>query len=132
MKSKTFYNILIGQAFALNKFVIAIFYFNQAYDTTWRGGILETLHFQNITGQMSKFIANLLAHRFFKVRVETECLNKMEQEEGVPHSSVLSVTCFAQTINIVLGCACKGVKISLYLDDFVMFTTSNNLPSTEW
>ena len=72
-----------------------------------------------------------MENRYFKVRVGTEYSNRMKQEEGVPQGSVLSVTCFALAINTIPGCACEGVNTSLYVDDFVIFTTSNHLPSAE-
>ena len=43
----------IRNAFITGKLLIAIFYIEKAYDTTWRRGILESLHMHNIKGRLS-------------------------------------------------------------------------------
>ena len=55
----------------------------------------------------------------------------MIQEEGVPQGSVLSVTCFALAINSLPQCTTEGVRSSLYVDDFVIYTASNHMPAAE-
>ena len=55
----------------------------------------------------------------------------MAEEEAVPQSNVLSVTCFALAINTLPDYVARGVGTSLYVGNFAMLTSSKNLPSAE-
>ena len=122
----------IRKAFAMRKSVIAVFFdIEKAYDTTWRRGILEALCEYDIKGRMGNFIKQFLKERYFKVRIGTETSERIEQEEGVPQGSVLSVTCFALAINTLPKCVTEGVSASLYVDDFIIYSSSRQLPSAE-
>ena len=49
--------------------------------------------------------------------------------EGVPRGSVLSVLCFALTINNIVTAVPDGVSCSLYLDYLGLYLSGSNLRS---
>ena len=101
---------------------IGVFFdLEKAYDTTWRGGIIQEFHKMGIRGNMIKFINEFLSDRFLKVRVGDSVSKRYKQEEGVPQGSVLSVTCFSVAINKIVEAVCPPVKCSLFVDDFALY-----------
>ena len=116
----------ICEAFISKKHHISIFFdLEKAYDTTWRFGILRTLHELGFRGELPLFIQSFLANRTFKVKVGNSFSSLHSQEEGVPQGSVLSVTLFALSINDIASVIPKDVMSSLFVDDLsVSFSAS--------
>ena len=56
----------------------------------------------------------------FKISVGTTLSDLQGQEEGVPQGSILSVTLFSITINIIVKDLNQDVECSLYVDDFLI------------
>ena len=53
------------------------------------------------------------------------------QEQGVPHGSILSVTLFSLKINNIVKYLNPGVDCSLYVDDFLICHRSKNMNTIE-
>ena len=111
----------IRDAFLNKQEVVSIFFdLEKAYDTTWKYGILKDLHEAGLRGRMPIFISKFLDNRNFRVRIGSTFSDPFEQEMGVPHGSILSVTLFSLKINSLAKVLSKDVEGSLYVDDFLM------------
>ena len=108
----------ICESFASKQHHVTIFFdLEKAYDTTWRHGILKTIHQVGLRGELPLFIKAFLAHRLFQVKVGNTLSEKKCQQEGVPQGSVLSVTLFALSINGVSSVIPRDVLHTLFVDD---------------
>jgi len=122
----------IMQALSRREHLVCVFFdMKKAYDTTWRYGILKRLHEIGIRGHMAFYIKNFLSDRKFQTRVGAISSEWHTQEEGVPQGSVLSCCLFALAIDGITTCLPHGVKCSLYVDDFMIYTTAARLQSAE-
>jgi len=122
----------ILHALSRREHLVCVFFdMKKAYDTTWRYGILKRLYELGIRGHMALFINNFLSHRQFQTRIGTASSEWHSQEEGVPQGSVLSCCLFALAIDGITTCLPHGVKCSLYVDDFMIYTTAARLQSAE-
>jgi len=122
----------IHTAFAERKYLLCVFFdISKAYDTAWRYMILKTMYESGINGHMAKYIENFLRERTFYTRINNAVSDTVIQEEGVPQGSVLSCSLFTLAINSIAECLPVDVKYSLYVDDFMIYSTSANLPSLE-
>ncbi|MEO1419301.1 MAG: reverse transcriptase family protein, partial [Bacteroidota bacterium] len=109
----------ICKAFACKHHHVSVFFdLEKAYDTTWRHGILKTIHSCGIRGEMALFLKAFISSRQFQVRVGSTLSDIMSQEEGVPQGSVLSVTLFALAINGIASVVPSGILSTLFVDDF--------------
>ena len=102
----------ICEAFANKKRHISVF-----FDTTWRYGILRTIHEVGLRGELPMFIKSFLSNRRFKVRCGNSLSSFHNQEEGVPQGSVLSVTLFALSVNGISSVIPCEVMHTLFVDD---------------
>ena len=117
-------------AFENGKFVVAVFlYLKKAYDTTWKCGVLRKLFYLGFCGHLPIFISHLLSNHTFRVRVGDTLSPSLDQIEGVPHGSILSVLCFVLAINNIVTAVLNGVHCSLYIDDFVLYLIGSTLLS---
>lgn len=117
----------IREAFARSHHVYAIFFdMEKAYDTAWRGGMLQAMHVAGLKGNLPLFVKSFLSNRRMTVRIGETVSNEYEQFEGVPQGSVLSCTCFALVINGLPSILPSHVDSSLYVDDFTIFASSNS------
>ena len=118
----------ISTSFALRQHLIAIFFdIEKAYDTTWRHGILRTLHSWGYRGHLPHFLSNFLSNRSFRIRLGRIMSDSHPLENGVPQGSVLSVTLFAIAINGIVSAVREPVKASLFVDDFAIYCSSRNI-----
>jgi len=111
--------------------VCVLFDMQKAYDTAWRYGILKTLHDWNLRGEIAHYISNFLSYRTFRTKIGQTLSRQFNQNEGVPQGSVLSCTLFMVAINGVVARLPRGVKASLYVDDLMIYSTSNYIPALE-
>ena len=122
----------ILDAFSRKEHTIAVFFdIKKAYDTAWRHNILETIHKAGIRGNLAYFIKNFLNTRKFKTQIGAIQSDEVEQEQGVPQGSVLSCTLFLLAINGIITNLPADVKAALYVDDLVIYSSSNNINSIE-
>ena len=118
----------IQNGFREKKHTTAVFFdLEKAYDTVWRSEILNSLYRMGLRGNLPIFIENFLSSRKFCVRVGASHSDYVEQKEGLPQGSVLSVTCFAIAINDIPSQLSADVQSTLYVDDFAIFTSAVNL-----
>ena len=75
-----------------------------AYDTTWRYGILKDLHDLGLKGRLPLFIQSVLEDCTIQVRVGFTLSDLYDQEQGVPQGSILSTTLFNIKINNIVTC----------------------------
>lgn len=119
-------------AFARRECTLCVFFdIAKAYDTTWRHGILATVHELGIRGPLALFIKNFLHRRSFCTRVGSVCSDARVQEEGVPQGSVLSCTLFSLAINGIVSRLPPDVRASLYVDDLMIYSSSSHIPALE-
>ena len=98
----------------------------KAYDTIWRRTILENMKKQQLTGNLPGFIQEFLKERTFQVRLQGEFSETLTLENGIPQGSVLSSSLFALGINNIIKALPKGIRNSLYVDDFCVYFASKN------
>jgi potassium voltage-gated channel Eag-related subfamily H protein 8 len=126
----------ICDAFINNEHAVSIFFnFKKAYDTTWRYGILRDLHGMGLRGNLPMFVSNFLTERQFKVRLGSAYSNLYDQENGVPHGSILLVTLFSIKINSLAQVLKNDIESCLlvHVDDFGIsyMYCSKNMASIE-
>jgi Reverse transcriptase (RNA-dependent DNA polymerase) len=122
----------INDAFLTKQHVVAILFdLEKAYDTTWRYGILRTVHSWGIRGHLPTFITHFLTERHFRVRVGNVLSRSIYQENGVPQGSVLSVVLFEISINSITACIKKPAVSLLFVDDLTMLCRASYLSSVE-
>ena len=103
----------ISVVFENAKFILAVFFdLQKSYNTTWKRGILRKLLSLGFCGHLPIFIRNLLTDRTFRFQVEDTLSTSLDQVEGVPEDSVLSVLCFALSINDIVTAVPGGVSCS--------------------
>ena len=71
----------------------------KAFDMIWRAEILNYLHETLLRENLPMSVLNLLSKKKFWVRVGASHSEYTDQEEGLLHGSIVSITCFATTIN---------------------------------
>ena len=122
----------IRDAFIEKEHCVAIFFdLENAYDTTWKYGIMKDLHDIGLRGRLPNFISNFLSDRSFNVQIGSTLSDTFEQEQGVPQGSILSPTLFNIKINNIVKCV-NDTDSSLYVDDFGIFYKSKNMEIIEF
>ena len=94
----------------------------KAYDTTWRYGILHTLHGWGLRGNLLQFLKSFLALRTFRVRIGSALSDLWTQKNGIPQGSVLSCILFAVAINGIADGVHPSIERALYVDDLSIVT----------
>lgn len=123
---------VIQEAFARHEHLLCVFFdMRKAYDTTWNYGILRKMHQIGIRGHLAYYIQNFLKDRRFFTKVGQYTSSLREQEEGVPQGSVMSCCLFALAINDITANLPRDVQQSLYVDDFMIYSSSAYLPVLE-
>ncbi|GFW87122.1 probable RNA-directed DNA polymerase from transposon X-element [Trichonephila clavipes] len=108
----------IRDAFVRRNHLVSLFFdIEKAYDRTWRYGILRNIYDFGLRGNLPIFIFNFLAVRYFKVRIGHSSSFNFIQDQGVPQSSVLSVTLFNIHMSNILHQLPPSVRGILYVDD---------------
>ncbi|GFU33749.1 probable RNA-directed DNA polymerase from transposon X-element [Trichonephila clavipes] len=108
----------IRDAFVKRNHLVSLFFnIEKAYDRTWRYGILRNMYDFGLKGNLPIFIFNFLAVRYFNVRIAHSSSHKFMQDQGVPQSSVLSVTLFNIHMSSILHHLPPSVQGMLYIDD---------------
>ena len=116
----------IEKGFHNKKHTVAVFFdLEKAYDTVWRAEILNSLYEMGLRGNLPKFIENFLTDCQFCVRIGACHSEYVKQEEGLPQGSVLSVTCFAITINDIVKQLSTEVQCTV--NDFAIFISARNV-----
>ena len=80
-----------------------------------------------LRGSLPAFAEDFMSDRKFCVRVGASHSDYLDQEEGLPQGSVLSVTLFAIAIDNITMQLGPQVSCTLYVDDFTIFISSTNL-----
>jgi hypothetical protein len=118
----------IQNSFLLRQHLVAVFLdLEKAYETTWRCGILRTLHRWNLRGRLPLFLSNFFQDRYFRVRLGSVLYARYSQENGVPQRSMLSVTLFAIAISGMVNAVGPSVATSLY-DAAIFYSSRNTVP----
>ncbi|GFW28623.1 probable RNA-directed DNA polymerase from transposon X-element [Trichonephila clavipes] len=105
-------------AFVKRNHLVSFFFdIEKAYDRTWRYGILRNMYDFGLRGNIPIFIFNFLAVRYFNVRIGHSSSHKFMQDQGVPQSSVLSVTLFNIQMSSILHQLPPSVRGMLYVDN---------------
>ena len=112
-----------------NHVVSVFFYLEKAYDTLWKHGVIRNLH--KAGGKCLCLFKIFLSNRVFRVCLGSVCSNIHEQEMGVPQGSILSVTLFILKINSIANLIPSSFKKSLFVDDFSIRSSSQNMASKE-
>ena len=122
----------ISQAFSRKQKILAVsFDLEKAYDTTWKWGILDSLHKMGLRGRLPKFIANFLKDRKFKIQIGNHLSEEKQLRQGLPQGAVESCDLFKIAINDILKEIPEDIKGSLYVDDLFIYIEGRHLPSME-
>ena len=122
----------IREGFIKRQHVVAVFFdLEKAYDTTWKGGIMQDLHSAGLRGRLPIFIAEFLKNRTFKVRVGNTLSSTHVQEQGVPQGSILSPILFNLKQNNIAKTIPKNIEKSLYVDDLAIYYRGRNMSTVE-
>ena len=103
----------------------------KAYDTTWRYGILRSLHTMGFRGSLPIYIKNFLTNRTFKTKINRTYSIVHTIDQGVPQGGVLSCTLFSLAINGILNCIPSNIGASLYVDDLLVYCSGFYVPGLE-
>ena len=122
----------ISQAFSRKRKILAVsFDLEKAYDTTWKWGILDSLHKIGLRGRLPKFIASFLEDRKFKIQIGNHLSQEKQLIQGLPQGAVESCDLFKIAINDILKEIPVDIKGSLYVDDLFIYCEGKHLPSME-
>ena len=122
----------IRQSFIKGEHCVGVFFdMEKAYDMTWKYGIMKDLYDFDLRGNLPIFIDKFLHDRAFQVRVGSTLSQEVIQEQGVPQGSILSVTLFAIKINSIVKCLTNDTNASLYVDDFQICFSGQNMSVIE-
>ena len=122
----------IQNSFARREHIVAVtFDLEKAYDTTWRRGILKTLHLWGLRGHLPLFIKRFLSIRQFAVRINNTKSSQIILDNGVPQESTLSATLFSVAVNALISEVTNPVLGSIYVDDLVMFYSAKSMEQIE-
>jgi len=122
----------LREAFVRQSHTVAIFFdIDKAYDTTWKHGILQDLQNMHLKGHPPNFIKNFLSDRKFSVQLLNTLSDQYDQEAGVPQGSIISTTLFIVKINSISDYFPVHIEKFLYVDDFVLCCSSNNMDIIE-
>ncbi|MGL4677181.1 MAG: reverse transcriptase domain-containing protein, partial [Brevinema sp.] len=114
----------IQKGFTTNMQTIAVFFdIEKAYDTVDHQMLLNNIKNIGIQGKMLLFLEDFLKERILKVRIGNVHSSSFVVKTGIPQGSVLSVTLFAIAINNITNIIPKPIKISLFVDDIVIFNS---------
>ena len=122
----------IHEAFSKGEHIVCIMFdMEKAYDTTWRFGLQMRIHEVGLREPLTYFIKNFLTARRFRTRVGSAFSEFHPQVQGAPQGSVLSCCLFALAIDWIASCIPASIKSLLYVDDFIIYSSANYLPSLE-
>src|SRR5678816_4553773 len=122
----------IRESFASNKMTLTVLFdLEKAYDSTWRLGVLRSLHSLGLRGQLPLFLQLLMSDRSFQVRCGATLSRCFVLDEGVPQGSLLSVLLFAIGFNGVIDSIPTSVRCSIYVDDLALYISGAKLPCME-
>ena len=86
-------SVIIRVEFVNSEHFISVFFDQEkAYDRTWRHGIVMDVHRVGLRVRVPVYIAEFLKHRILSVKIGNHMSERKVQQNGVPQSSVLSVT----------------------------------------
>ena len=113
--------------------VLAVFLdLEKAFDLMWRSGVILKLTEYGIKGRTIKWIRDFLTDRKIRVKIDDECADFQEQENGSPQGAVLSPTLFN-----VIGDSLKQklhnlliryrVDLSQFADDSAVWKSGKNV-----
>ena len=122
----------IGQAFTRKRMIMAVsFDLEKAYDTTWKWGLLDSLHKMGMRGRLPKYIADFLKDRKIRVQVGKHLSEEKELPQGLPQGAVQSCELFKIAINGITSVIPKGIQYSLYVDDLLVYVEGGHVPAME-
>jgi hypothetical protein len=124
-----FQNHLVQNNTARKQTLCIFFDLFKAYDTAWRHGIMQRVHVCGLRGNMAHFLQQFLNERTFRVKVGNTLSPLQTQQEGLPQGSVMSCTLFSLALNEITSNLPASVVSSLYVDDFLMYSSSTHLPA---
>jgi len=103
----------------------------KAYDTTWKYGIMKDTHNTGLRGRLPLFIDGFLKNGQFRVRAGSSLSQLYQQEMGIPHGSIFSVTLFGLKINSSLLLKAYLLVSSVNVNDFLICYRSKYINITE-
>ena len=118
--------------FLLQEHLVSVFFdLEEAYDSTWRYGILSALHSWGSRGCLPLFPHEFLSNRSFKVRLWTTYIEQYYFLNGISQGSILSVTLFAIAVNSIVSIVRTLVSASLFVENFAIYCSSSKISVTE-
>lgn len=102
----------------------------KAYEMLWRNRVLKIIQECGINGKMFTFLQNFLKNRSLHVKAYSELSNIYQTENGLPQSSVISVTMFLLAINNILKEIQKPTKHLLFADNCHIYCSGQDIKTT--
>lgn len=119
----------VKEGFNTRKSTLAVFIdLKGAYDTVWRGKLLDKLKKYGVRGCMLSWFTRFLAQRWVKTRWDDSESTYQQSQLGLPQGAVSSTVLFNAYINDLPERLkkVKGIKISMFTDDVVIWTSAKN------
>nr|XP_015906441.2 uncharacterized protein LOC107438625 [Parasteatoda tepidariorum] len=111
--------------------IAALLDLTKAFHRVWKYKLLIKLHDTfNIHGNTLAWISDFLHHRSIRVNLNTFS-DPVELGQGVPQGSVLSLTLFSFYLAGIEKTPPKAVKVGLFADDIVLWSSGNDLVEME-
>lgn len=97
--------------------------FSKAYDRVVHCKLIEKIKSIGIEHNVVEWIAAYLSNRTQYVTINNYDSDQLEVYSGVPQGSVLGPLLFLIYVNDIADCAENGVKLRLFADDLVIYTS---------
>lgn len=85
--------------------------------------------YPGIRGNGCVFIKSFVFNRTFRIKLASSASSVFPQYEGVPKVSILSATLFFLAIIDLIPVLPPGIRSSLYVDDFIIYTSDPSIPT---
>ena len=99
----------------------------KAYDSCYPNTVLQELQRLGFKGKLPNIIKSFMTNRKAKVKLIDTKSSEIELDLGIPQGSSLSCSLFSIAMNTVIREIKDGVKAFLYVDDLVIFHSSDSI-----
>ena len=126
------FETFIREAFIKKEHAVSVFFdLENAYDTTWKYGIMNDFHDFGIRGRLAYFISAFLNERQFRVRVGDTFRTLVNKKWVFPREAFSLLHCSVSKFHNTVKSVCPGVECFLYIDDFCICYRSKHMHTIE-
>lgn len=99
--------------------------------TTWRMGVLHSLHSLALRSLLPLFLKFLVSGRSFQVRCDTTLSLHFDMVEEIPQVNILCVLLFSVGFISVVASIAPYVRCSMLVDDLALYISEAKLSRME-